>query len=91
MVCEADALSNSFGAVHLLLQRHPCICGHIIGVDSINQSFICGGLTMPGDLELLPQFLQAGLNPFWPGFIQPLDELALISLILRESKVTTTK
>ena len=89
MVCEADTLNNSFGAVHLLLQLNPCICCDVIAADSINQSFICGGLTTPCDLELLPQFLQAVLNPFWPGFIHPLDELALISLILRESKVTT--
>jgi hypothetical protein len=64
VVCVADPLSNAFGVVDLLLQLDPCIVGDVIAADSIDQSFICGGLTSPGDFELLPQFLEAVLNPF---------------------------
>ncbi|CAD6209231.1 unnamed protein product [Miscanthus lutarioriparius] len=84
-----DALSNTPGAVHLLLQLHPSIVGHIVAADSIDQSFISCGFTTPGGFDLLPEFLQALLNPFRPGFILPFHKLALIRLFPRVTIVVS--
>jgi len=84
-----DALGNTPGAVHLLLQLHPGIVGHIVAADSIDQSFISCGFTTPGGFDLLLEFLQALLNLFRPGFILPFHKLALIRLFLHVTIVVS--
>ena len=84
-----NALSNTPGAVHLLLQLHPGIIGHIVAANIIDQSFISCGFTTPGGFDLLLEFLQALLNLFRPGFILPFHKLALIRLFLHVTIVVS--
>ena len=89
MIRLRDALSNTLGAVHLLLKLNPCIVRHIVAADCIDQCLISCTLTPPSSLYLLSQLLQAILNPLRPWFILPLNKLALLILFLLQPNVVS--